>query len=68
MINTTDFLNALRSFEYVAEQKDLPMFLKTQLKKQLLNELSKVEEAICYTELGDTPEIFKGTNQALKNL
>lgn len=71
MINTTDFLNALRSFEYVAEQKNLSKDLKTQVKKQLLNELSKLVEAICNIDLGgeiDEMEVIKGTNEALKNL
>ncbi len=68
MINTTDFLDALRSFEYVVEQKNLTTDLKTQVKKQLLNELSKVEEAIYNIDLGDEMEIFEGTNETLKNL
>lgn len=68
MINTTDFLDALRNFEYVANQKDLPISLKIQVKKHLFNELSKVEEAIYNIDLEDEIEVIKGTNEALKNL
>ena len=71
MINTTDFLDALRNFEYVAKQKDLPKSLKTQVKKHLLNELNRLVANICDAGLGneiDEMEIFKGTNEALKNL
>ena len=68
MIITTDFLNALRSFEYVAKQKNLPKDLKVQVKKQLLNELSKLRLAIHNIDLDDEMEVIEGTNSALKNL
>lgn len=68
MINTTDFLNALRNFEYVAKQKDIPNDLKVGLKIHLLNELNKLGSAICDVDLGDEMEIFESTNEALKNL
>lgn len=68
MINTTDFLDALRSFEYVAKQTDLPKDIKVKAKKHLLYEHSKLEDDICEVDLGDEMEIFEGTNQALKNL
>ena len=71
MINTTDFLNALRSFEYVAEQKNLPKDLKERLKIHLLNEIDKLVEDIWDVKLDDEideMEIFEGINEALKNL
>ena len=68
MINTTDFLNALRLFEHVAEKKHLSIALKIEAKKDLLYELGKLEADICDIDLFDTPELFEGTNNALKNL
>lgn len=52
MINTTDFLDALRNFEYVAKQKDLPKDLKVEVKKHLLNELERLKRNIDYVDLG----------------
>ena len=68
MINTTDFLDALRNFEYVAKQKDLPKDLKVGLKIHLLNELNRLGSAICNIDLDDEIEVIEGTNEALKNL
>ena len=68
MINTTDFLDALRNFEYVAKQKDIPKDLKVGLKIHLLNELNRLGSDICDVDLGDYPEVIEGTNEALKNL
>ena len=68
MINTTDFLNALRHFEYVAESKHSSKALKVEAKKNLLYELDKVVADIVDIDLFGTPEMFKGTNEALKNL
>ena len=68
MINITDFLDALRSFEHIAKQKDLPTSLKIQVKKHLLNELEFLKDQIIDVDLGDEMEVIKGTNEALKNL
>ena len=68
MINTTDFLDALRNFEYVAKQKDLPKDLKVGLKIHLLNELNKLGSDICNIDFDDEMEVIEGTNEALKNL
>ena len=46
MINTTDFLDALRSFERIAKQNDIQTSLKIPVKKHLLNELEKLENEI----------------------
>ena len=59
MINTTDFLNALRLFEYVDEVKLYPPALKIEVKKDLLNELEKLKDKINEVDLGeDIPEII----------
>ena len=55
MINTTDFLNALRHFEHVAESKHLSTDLKIEAKKHLLYELGKVE-----ADIYDIPEGWMG--------
>ena len=68
MINTTDFLDALRSFEYVIKQKHISKDFKIQAKKHLLNELEKLENEIRDVDLGDEMEVIEGTNKALKNL
>ena len=69
MINTTDFLNALRCFEYEAEQKHIPTEFKIKVRKNLLNELEKLKDQINEVDLGEeTPELFQGTNNSLKNL
>ena len=59
MINTTDFLDALRNFEYVAKQKDIPTSLKIQVEKHLLNELWKLENEIRDVDLGNEIEVIK---------
>ena len=68
MINTTDFLNALRYFEYVAESKHFSTDSKVEAKKNLLYEIDKVVADIVDVDLFGTPELFEGTNEALKNL
>lgn len=68
MINTTDFLDALRNFEYVAKQKDFSKYFKIKAKEYLLKELKRIENQIKNVDLGDDSEIFEGTNEALKNL
>ena len=68
MINTTDFLDALRSFEYVIKQKHISKDFKIQAKKALLIEIERLEEQIRDIDLGDEIEVIKGTNEALKNL
>ncbi len=68
MINTTDFLNALRNFEHVAESKHLSTALKIEAKKDLLYELGKVEAGIYDIDISVAPELFDGTYHALKNL
>ena len=60
MINTTDFLDALRNFEYIANQKDLPKDLKVDLKIHLLNELNKLGSAICNIDLDNEMEVILG--------
>ena len=54
MINTTDFLDALRNFEYVAKQKDLPKDLKVNAKIHLFNELERLKRKIDYVDLGES--------------
>jgi len=69
MINTTDFLNALRLFEHVAESKHLPTQLKIKARDNLLDEVEKLKDQINEVDLGEeTPELFQGVNNALKNL
>ncbi len=68
MINTTDFLDALRNFEYVAKQKDLPKDLKIKAREEVIFQLGLLEDDICNIDLGDEMEIFEGTNETLKNL
>ena len=68
MINTTDFLNALRLFEHVADSKHLPTDFKHEAKRNLLYELNKVVADIVDVDIFDTPELFEGVNNALKNL
>ena len=69
MINTTDFLNALRSFEHIAGSKHLPAELKIKVWKNLLNELERLKYQINEVDLGEEiPEIIQGVNNALKNL
>ena len=68
MINTTDFLNALRLFEHVAESKHLQT-LKIKVRDDLLNEVERLKQQINEVNLGEEiPELFEGTNNALKNL
>lgn len=59
MINTTDFLNALRLFEHVADSKHLSTALKIEAKRNLLYELGKVEADIRDIDISDTPELFE---------
>lgn len=69
MINTTDFLIALRIFEYEAEQKHLPVEFKIKVRKDLLNEVEKLKQQINEVDLGDEiPELIQGVNNALKEL
>ena len=68
MINTTNFLNALRHFEHVAESKHYSTALKIEAKKDLLYELRKVEADIYGVDISVAPELFEGTYHALKNL
>ena len=68
MINTTKFLDALRSFEHIAKQNDIKTSLKIPVKRHLLNELRKLENEMRDVDLGDEIEVIKGTNEALKNL
>jgi hypothetical protein len=58
MINTTDFLNALRSFEYESEQKHIPTEFKIKVRDNLLNELEKLKGEIKAVDLGEEiPEL-----------
>lgn len=58
MINTTDFLNALRSFEYVADSKYLSTELKIKVRADLLNEVEKLKQQINEVDLIDEiPEL-----------
>ena len=68
MINTTDFLDALRYFEKISEEHEHEIDFKIKVKKDLLNELEFLKYQIIDVDLGDYPEIFEGTNEALKNL
>jgi len=69
MINTSMFLDALRCFEYEAEQKHIPTEFKIKVRKDLLNELEKLKDQINEVDLGEEiPEIIQGINNALKNL
>ena len=69
MINTTDFLNALRHFEHAAKSKHWSTAFKIQAKEILLGEVEKLKQQINEVDLGEeTPELFEGTNNALKNL
>jgi hypothetical protein len=69
MINTTDFLNALRLFEQSTKLDDLLIELKIKVRAILLDELEKLKDQINEVDLGDeTPELFEGVNNALKNL
>lgn len=69
MINTTDFLNALRLFEHVADSKHLSTQLKIKVRKILLDEVEILKQQINEVDLGDEiQELFEGVNNALKNL
>ncbi len=52
MINTTDFLNALRLFEHVSESKHLSTQLKIKVRADLLNEVEKLKDQINEVDLG----------------
>ena len=61
MINTTDFLNALRHFEHVAESDDLPIALKKDVKDSLLHQVEILKQQINEVDLGEEiPELFQG--------
>ena len=69
MINISDFLDTLRYFEHVAESKHLPTQLKIKVRKILLDEVEILKKQINEVDLGEeTPELFEGTNNSLKNL
>ena len=69
MINTTDFLNALRNFEHAASSKHYSTALKIEVKENLLNKLEKLKDQINEVDLvEEIPELFEGVNNALKNL
>ena len=69
MINTTKFLNALRLFEQSTKLDDLLIDLKIKVRAILLDELEKLKDQINEVDLGEeTPELFEGTNNALKDL
>lgn len=69
MINTTDFLNALRLFEHVAESKHFSAASKIEAKKDLLNEVEKLKQQINEVDLGEeTPELVEGVKNELKEL
>lgn len=60
MINTSMFLDALRCFEYEAEQKHIPTEFKIKVRKNLLNELERLKNQIDEVDLGEeTPELFE---------
>ena len=52
MINTTDFLNALRHFEHAAKSKHWSTALKIEVKKDLLDEVEKLKNQINEVDLG----------------
>ena len=69
MINTTDFLNYLRLFEHASESKHFPVEIKIKVRGYLIAELEKLKDQINEVDLGEeTPELFEGTNNSLKNL
>ena len=69
MINTTDFLNALRHFEYVANSKHFSTELKIKVRKILLDEVEVLKDKINEVDLGEEMiELIHGTNNALKDL
>ena len=53
MINTTDFLNALRHFEYIARQNHITTEFKIRVRASLLDEVEKLKEQINEVDLGD---------------
>ena len=60
MINTTDFLNALRSFENAARSTYLSTALKIEVKKDLLNEVEKLKQQINEVDFGEEiPELVE---------
>jgi hypothetical protein len=69
MINTTDFLNYLGLFEHASKSKHFPVEIKIKLRGYLIAELEKLKDQINEVDLGEeTPELFEGTNNSLKNL
>ena len=53
MINTTNFLNALRYFEYINEFKHFPVVFKIKERTNLLDEIEKLKEQINEVDLGE---------------
>lgn len=53
MINITDFLDALRTFETVEKKEYLPKQLKRQAKIYLLVELDRMKNQIENVDVGD---------------
>ena len=69
MINTSMFLDALRCFEYEAEQKHIPTELKIKVRDNLLNEVEKLKQQINEVDLGEEiPELVEGVKNELKEL
>ena len=52
MINTTDFLNALRLFENAADSDYLPISMKIDVRDDLLGEVEKLKQQINEIDLG----------------
>ena len=71
MINTSMFLDALRCFEYEAEQKHIPTEFKIKVRDNLLDEVEKLKDQIYEVDLGQEEEmleLIQGVRDALKNL
>lgn len=69
MINTTDFLNALRLFEYVANSKLSAAELKIKVKDNLLFQVEMLKDQINEVDLGEEiPELAEGVKNVLKEL
>jgi len=54
MINTTDFLDALRTFEAVEKKEYLPNHFKRQAKIYLLIEIDRIKNQIENVDLGES--------------
>ena len=69
MINTTDFLNALRLFEHIVDSNCLPIELEIKARDMVLNEVERLKQQINEVDLGEeTPELIQGVRNALKEL